>query len=65
MNCRDTIRLICEYLEGRLAPPVAGEMLNHIDRCQNCKVVLEAAERTLEVYFDRVAQPARPRQQVA
>jgi len=48
-----------------LAPPVAGEMLNHIDRCQNCKVVLEAAERTLEVYFDRVAQPARPRQQVA
>ena len=65
MSCKDTIRLICEYLEGRLAAPVAHEMLNHIDHCKNCTVVLEAAERTLEVYFDREAEPARPRQQVA
>ena len=65
MSCKDTIRLICEYLEGRLAPAVAGEMLSHIDQCKNCTVVLEAAERTLEVYFDREAEPPRPRQQVA
>ena len=41
MNCRDTIRLICEYLEGRLSPPVADEMLRHIDRCKNCAVVTD------------------------
>ena len=65
MSCKDTIRLICEYLEGRLSPPVAGEMLRHMDHCKNCAVVLEAAQRTLEVYFDREAEPPRQRQQVA
>ncbi|MGO9640930.1 MAG: zf-HC2 domain-containing protein [Candidatus Acidiferrales bacterium] len=65
MSCKDTIRLICEYLEGKLAPPVAREVLNHIDRCKNCGVVLEAAQRILEAYFDREAEPPRPSQQVA
>ena len=53
MTCRETIRLICEYLEGRLSPPVAMSMQRHLAHCKNCHLVLEAAERTLEVYFDR------------
>lgn len=65
MSCKDTIRLICEYLEGRLSPSVSQEMLSHIDHCKNCTVVLEAAERTLEVYFDREAEPPRQRERVA
>jgi hypothetical protein len=53
MNCKSTIRMICEYLEGRLSAPVAIAMRKHIDGCTNCHLVLEAAQRTLEVYFDR------------
>jgi len=65
MSCKDTIRLICEYLEGKLPAKVSAEMLGHIDHCNNCRVVLEAAEQTLEVYFDRQAEPPRASQQVA
>ena len=57
MTCRETIRLICEYLEGRLSPPVAASMQRHLAQCKNCHLVLEAAERTLEVYFDRAEDP--------
>ena len=53
MTCRETIRLICEYLEGRLSPSVAASMQRHLAQCKDCHLVLEAAERTLEVYFDR------------
>jgi hypothetical protein len=52
MTCKATIRMICEFLEGRLSAPVALAMRKHIDGCTNCRVVLEAAQRTLEVYFD-------------
>ena len=51
MKCQETIRFICDYLEGRLAPSVEREI------CQTCYQVLEAAEQTLEVYFD--ADPSR------
>lgn len=51
MNCRATIRLICDYLEGRLSPSVEYEVSEHISHCQNCSKVLDAAEHTLEYSF--------------
>jgi len=53
MNCKATIRLICEYLEGRLAPDVGSEVQRHLSCCNNCRAVFDAAALTLEVYFDR------------
>ena len=53
MTCKATIRLICEYLEGRLTPDVAGEVQRHLGSCDNCRAVFDAAALTLEVYFDR------------
>ena len=55
MTCKDTIRLICEYLQGRLTCQVAGEVQRHLGLCNNCRTVFDAATRTLEVYFDREA----------
>ena len=52
MTCKATIRLICEYLEGRLTPQVASEVQCHLGVCKNCRAVFDAATSTLEVYFD-------------
>ena len=53
MICKPTIRLICEYLEGRLTPQVASEVQRHLALCDSCRAVFDAATLTLEVYFDR------------
>lgn len=58
MTCKATIRLICEYLEGRLAPDVGGEVQRHLSYCQDCRAIFDAAALTLEVYFDREVEPA-------
>lgn len=57
MNCKEAIRLVCEYLEGRLSPSVAVAIRRHIAQCKNCSMVMDAAKRTLEVYFDQSAVP--------
>ncbi|HKV23529.1 MAG TPA: zf-HC2 domain-containing protein [Candidatus Acidoferrum sp.] len=51
MSCRDTIHLICWYLEGRLSPSVAVEIKRHLDSCPDCHMVLAAAVSTLDRYF--------------
>jgi predicted anti-sigma-YlaC factor YlaD len=61
MTCKATIRLICEYLEGRLAPEVAGEVQRHLGCCKNCVAVFDAAALTLEIYFDRQVESIEPR----
>jgi hypothetical protein len=58
MSCRDTIHLICWYLEGKLSPSVEGEIKKHLADCTDCQLVLNAANSTLDRYFsaDRVEQ---------
>jgi Putative zinc-finger len=51
MTCRDTIHLICWYLEGRLSPSVEGEIQLHLKNCADCQLVLNAATNTLDRYF--------------
>lgn len=63
MTCRETVRLICEYLEGRLSPGVATAVSRHVDDCANCHLVLQAAQQTLDAYFD--GHPEVPRTRVA
>lgn len=52
MSCRDTIHLICWYLEGRLSSVVEIEIKRHLEGCPDCRLVLEAAVNTLDRYFD-------------
>jgi Putative zinc-finger len=51
MSCRDTIHLICWYLEGRLSRGVEREIQQHLEHCPNCHLVLDAAMNTLDRYF--------------
>lgn len=53
MTCKATIRLICEYLEGRLSPELEDEVQRHLSICANCRGVFDAAALTLEVYFNK------------
>lgn len=51
MSCRDTIHLICWYLEGKLSEGVERDVEEHLNACANCRVILEAATTTLDEYF--------------
>jgi anti-sigma factor RsiW len=51
MSCRDTIHLICMYLEGKLSPGVQAEIERHLGSCPDCRLVLNAATTTLDRYF--------------
>ena len=51
MSCKDTIHLICWYLEGRLSSSVESEIKRHLETCSDCHMVLDAAINKLDHYF--------------
>jgi len=51
MDCRDTVHLICWYLERKLSPSVEREIERHVSRCRDCRLVLEAASKTLDQHI--------------
>ena len=58
MSCRDTIHLMCWYLEGKLSPAVSHDIEEHLHDCSNCQLVLKAATSTLDQYFGPVRTEA-------
>jgi hypothetical protein len=59
MSCKDTIHLICWYLERKLSPSVENEIERHLSQCRDCHLVLDAANTTLDRYFEPARQSDR------
>jgi hypothetical protein len=53
MTCKTAVGTICNYLEGTLSPHGVMALRHHLDDCKDCRLVLDAAQRTLEIDFDR------------
>jgi predicted anti-sigma-YlaC factor YlaD len=65
MTCKTAIGTICNYLEGNLSAHGVMALRRHLDECKDCRLVLDAARRTLEIDFDRLEAIAPPNVPVA
>ena len=61
MTCKTAVGTICNYLEGSLSPHGVMALRRHLDDCKDCRLVLDAAQRTLEIHFDRLETTAASR----
>jgi predicted anti-sigma-YlaC factor YlaD len=58
MTCKTAVGTMCNYLEGSLSPHGVMALRQHLDDCKDCRLVLDAAQRTLEIDFDRAEASA-------
>ena len=55
MNCRGLIREISAYLDGELGPELLADIERHLERCKDCRLVVDTTRKTIEIYYS--AQP--------
>jgi hypothetical protein len=60
MTCKTAVGTICNYLEGNISAHGAIALRRHLEECKDCRLVLDAAERTLEIDFDRAGATPTP-----
>jgi hypothetical protein len=60
MTCKTAVGTICNYLEGNLSNHGVTALRRHLEDCKDCRLVLDAAQRTLEIDFDRAGTSAAP-----
>jgi hypothetical protein len=49
MNCRRSEELLSDHLEGRLAPPLEGELRAHLEGCRACRDLLACLREGIEL----------------
>ncbi len=55
MNCSGLIREISAYLDGDLGPELLADIEIHLERCKDCRLVVDTTRKTIEIYYN--AQP--------
>ena len=60
MNCRNLIRELSEYLDGNLETSVARELERHLERCEDCRLVVNTTRKTIEIFCKSDPLPLPP-----
>jgi anti-sigma factor RsiW len=55
VNCRGLIQEISAYLDGELNPDLLADIEIHLERCKDCRLIVDTTRKTIEIYYS--AQP--------
>ena len=50
MNCKSVIRELSSYLDGDLDMAVLSDLEIHLERCEDCRLIVDTTRKTIEIY---------------
>ena len=50
MNCRGVIQELSTYLDGELDPQARLELERHLERCEDCRMVVDTTKKTIQIF---------------
>lgn len=50
MNCRKIIIALSEYLDDALDPLLKTSIEIHLEKCEDCRLVVDTTRHTIEIY---------------
>jgi anti-sigma factor RsiW len=57
VDCGDVIKQLNSYLDGELDETLRWELLAHLEKCQDCRVVVDTTRKTIELYCNSEPLP--------
>ena len=52
MNGKSVFHELCDFLDGELDTGTVEEIKLHLDRCQDCRLLVDTTKKTIELYCD-------------
>jgi anti-sigma factor RsiW len=57
MNCLGLIQELCSYLDGELGPEALADIERHLERCKDCRLVVDTTRKTIAIYCNAEPLP--------
>jgi len=57
VNCKGLINEISAYLDGELGQETLTEIEVHLNRCKDCRVIVDTTRKTIEIYYSTQPLP--------
>lgn len=52
MKCKDFLKELTDYLDGKISDSLKAELDEHLHWCHECHVVMNTTKKTIEIYRD-------------
>ncbi|MCF6278208.1 MAG: zf-HC2 domain-containing protein [Anaerolineales bacterium] len=60
INCGALLETLSDYIDGTLREALCKELERHIADCDDCRVVVDTAKKTIDLYHETAAQTSVP-----
>jgi anti-sigma factor (TIGR02949 family) len=60
LDCANLLGSLSDYIDGELSPELCRELEKHLAGCQDCRVVLNTTQRTIDLVRSPEAAPPVP-----
>lgn len=57
MNCRGVIRELSRYLDEELDPRARADLEQHLNNCQDCRLVVDTTRKTIQIFCNSEPVP--------
>lgn len=57
VNCKALLNELCDFLDGGLDAETVQEMKLHLDRCKDCRVLVDTTRKTIEIFCNTEPVP--------
>lgn len=59
-NCHQLLGSLSEYVDGELDDELCAEIAQHLENCDNCRIVLDTLRKTVYLYRASAEDDALP-----
>ena len=59
-NCRNFLSSLSNYVDGDLDDALCLEIERHMTDCENCQIVINTLQKTIELYHENAEPPDVP-----
>ena len=60
MNCKGVIIELSDYLDGELDAAARLELQQHLNKCEDCRVVVDTTRKTVQIFCNSEPVPLPP-----
>lgn len=58
--CKELLERLSNYIDGEVPPDLVAELENHIECCENCRIVLDTTRKTILLYHHHAEDQHAP-----
>ncbi len=59
-NCKHLLGSLSDYIDGELGSALCSEIEQHLQECENCRIVVDSLRKTVYLYKVTAGDPGVP-----